>query len=142
VEWVVTIDLNAAAENPLVDVETAQAYHHGQFSTAHLALAFDHPRAAVHHVAELSAARLSDLVEPDLTGLPPFLAQGAAGSSGIMILEYVAHDALAELRHAASSVTLGTAGFSSHATRALRLADAVIPDSPPSRSWLTPWRGM
>ncbi|GAA4842185.1 aromatic amino acid ammonia-lyase [Saccharopolyspora rosea] len=128
VEQVLTIDLNAAAENPLIDIETEQAYHHGQFSTAHLALVFDHLRAALHHVAELSAARLSDLVEPDLTGLPAFLAQGPAGSSGIMILEYVAHDALAQLRHAAAPVTLGTAvisrgledhaSFSTHAIRA------------------------
>lgn len=72
VERVLTIDLNAAAENPLIDIETQQAYHHGQFSTAHLALAVDHLRAAVHHVAELSAARLSDLVESELTGYPRF----------------------------------------------------------------------
>src|SRR3954470_23595019 len=38
---------------------------------------------------ELSTARLGDLVEPDLSGLPPFLADGTPGSSGIMILEYV-----------------------------------------------------
>jgi histidine ammonia-lyase len=135
VEQVLAIDLNAAAENPLIDTETGRAYHHGQFSTAHLALAFDQLRAAVHHVAELSTARLSDLVEPDLTGLTPFLAQGPAGSSGIMILEYVAHDALAELRHAASPVTLGTAvisrgledhaSFSTHAIRATVSATAA-----------------
>jgi histidine ammonia-lyase len=135
VERVINIDLNAAAENPLIDIETEQAYHHGQFATAHLALAFDHLRAAVHQVGELSAARLSDLVEPDLTGLGSFLAQGPAGSSGIMILEYVAHDALAELRHAAAPVTLGTAvisrgledhaSFSTHAVRATVAATAA-----------------
>ncbi|MFF0148812.1 histidine ammonia-lyase [Amycolatopsis sulphurea] len=162
VERVLDIDLNAAAENPFIDIETEQAYHHGQFSTAHVALAFDHLRAALHHVAELSAARLSDLVEPDLSGLPPFLADGPTGSSGIMILEYVAHDALGTLRHEASPVTLGTAvisrgledhaSFSTHAvrstvaataayrtvlacellgaTRALRLAETPLPDTP------------
>jgi histidine ammonia-lyase len=126
-ERVLSIDINAAAENPLIDIETGQAYHHGQFSSAEVALAFDHLRAALHHVAELSTARLGDLVEPDLTGLPPFLAEGPAGSSGVMILEYVAHDALGSLRHAAAPVTLGTAmisrgledhaSFSTHAVR-------------------------
>jgi len=162
VERVLDIDVNAAAENPLIDVETQEAYHHGQFSTAHVALAFDHLRAALHHTAELSTARLGDLVEPDLSGLPPFLADGPPGSSGIMILEYVAHDALGTLRHAAAPVTLGTAvisrgledhaSFSTHAVRstvaataayrtilacellgavrALRLADADLPDTP------------
>lgn len=135
VERVLGIDLNAAAENPLIDVETEQAYHHGQFSTAHVALAFDHLRAALHHVAELSTARLGDLVEPDLSGLPPFLAEGPPGSSGIMILEYVAHDALGTLRHAASPVTLGTAvisrgledhaSFSTHAVRSTVTATAA-----------------
>ncbi|MFC6066385.1 aromatic amino acid ammonia-lyase [Streptomyces ochraceiscleroticus] len=119
-ERILAIDINAAAENPLIDIDGEQVYHHGQFSTAYLALALDGLRAALHHAAELSAARLSDLVEPDLTGLPPFLAAGPAGSSGIMILEYVAHDALGQLRHAAAPVTLGTAvisrGLEDHAS--------------------------
>lgn len=131
-EGVLTIDLNAAAENPLIDIATESVHHHGQFSTAYLALALDGLRAALHHVAELSAARLSDLVEPDLTGLPPFLAAGPAGSSGIMILEYVSHDAMGQLRHAAAPVTLGTAvisrGLEDHAsfsTQAARSTSAA-----------------
>ncbi|MET7637216.1 aromatic amino acid ammonia-lyase [Streptomyces sp. NPDC005438] len=134
VERVLEVDVNAAGENPLIDVETRAAYHHGQFSTAQVALAFDYLRAALHHIAELSAARLSDLVEPELTGLSPFLAEGPAGSSGIMILEYVAHDALGTLRHAAAPVTLGTAvisrgledhaSFSTHAVRSTVTATA------------------
>ncbi len=132
-ERVLSIDLNAAAENPLIDIETELVYHHGQFSTAYLALALDGLRAALHHVAELSAARLSDLVEPELTGLTPFLSSGPVGSSGIMILEYVSHDALGQLRHAASPVTLGTAvisrGLEDHAsfsTHAARSTSAAI----------------
>ncbi|MCW0214522.1 MAG: aromatic amino acid ammonia-lyase [Pseudonocardia sp.] len=132
-ERVLTIDVNAATENPLIDIDSNEVYHHGQFSTAYLALALDHVRAALHHVAELSTARLGDLVEPELTGLPPFLAAGPVGSSGIMILEYVAHDALGQLRHAASPVTLGTAvisrGLEDHAsfsTHAARSAHAAV----------------
>lgn len=69
-------------DHPEIDIDGEQVHHHGQFSTAYLALALDGLRAALHHAAELSAARLSDLVEPDLTGLPPFLAVGPAASSG------------------------------------------------------------
>ena len=126
VETVLGIDINAAAENPLIDVEEATVDHHGQFCTPYLALWLDHLRAAAHHVAELSVARLGDLVEPELTGLPPFLASGPPGSSGIMILEYVAHDALAEMRHAAAAVTTGTAvisrGLEDHASFATQAA--------------------
>jgi histidine ammonia-lyase len=124
---VLEIEINAAAENPLIDLGSASAYHHGQFSTAYPALALDNLRAAVHHVAELSAARLGDLVEPEYTGLPAFLANGPSGSSGVMILEYIAHDALGRLRHSAGPVTLGTsvisrgvedhASFTPHAAR-------------------------
>jgi histidine ammonia-lyase len=132
---ILEIEINAAAENPLIDADSGAVFHHGQFSTAYPALSLDHVRAAVHHVAELSAARLGDLVEPDLTGLPAFLASGPPGSSGVMILEYVAHDALGELRHAAAPVTLGTAvisrgledhaSFSTQAARSARAAAAA-----------------
>ncbi|OZM80875.1 aromatic amino acid ammonia-lyase [Pseudonocardia sp. MH-G8] len=132
VESVLGIDINAAAENPLIDLDEGTVDHHGQFCTPYLALWLDHLRAAAHHVAELSVARLSDLVEPELTGLPAFLASGPPGSSGIMILEYIAHDALAEMRNAAAAVTTGTAvisrGLEDHAsfsTQAVRSTAAV-----------------
>jgi len=127
---ILEIEVNAVSENPLIDVDTGAVFHHGQFSTAYVALSLDHVRAAVHHVAELSAARLGDLVEPDLTGLPAFLASGPAGSSGVMILEYVAHDALGRLRHSAGPVTLGTAvisrGLEDHASFSPHAAGSAL----------------
>jgi len=131
-ERTLEVEVNAQAENPLVAPEAGDVFHHAHFHTAYVAVALDQARAAVHHVAQLSAARLGDLVEPTMTGLPPFLASGPAGSSGVMILEYVAHDALAQLRHAALPVTLGTAvvsrGLEDHAsfsTQAARQATAA-----------------
>jgi len=130
-ERILAIEVNGRSENPLVAVEAGDVFHHGNFHTAYVAGALDRARAAVHQAAELSAARLSDLVEPTMTGLPPFLASGPAGSSGVMILEYVAHDALAQLRHAALPVTQGTTivsrGLEDHAsfsTQAARQAPA------------------
>lgn len=133
---VLTIELNASTENPMVSVDAHDAFHHAHFHTAYVAVALDYARAAVHHVAELSAARLGDLVEPTLTGLPAFLATGPRGSSGVMILEYVAHDALAQLRPAALPVTIGTAvvsrgledhaSFATHAARQTGHATAAL----------------
>jgi histidine ammonia-lyase len=132
-EQVLSVEVNARAENPLVSVESDDVFHHAHFHTAYVAVALDQARAAVHQVAELSAARLGDLVEPAMTGLTPFLASGPAGSSGVMILEYVAHDALAQMRHAALPVTMGTAvlsrGLEEHAsfsTQAARQAIVVV----------------
>lgn len=131
-ERILEVEVNAQAENPLVALEAGDVFHHAHFHTAYVSVALDQARAAVHHVAELSTARLGDLVEPTITGLPPFLASGPVGSSGVMILEYVAHDALAQLRHAALPMTLGTAvvsrGLEDHAsfsTQAARQATAA-----------------
>ncbi|MGB3438541.1 MAG: aromatic amino acid ammonia-lyase [Actinophytocola sp.] len=129
---VLTIEVNASTENPMVSLAAGDVFHHAHFHTAYLATALDQARATIHHVAELSAARLGDLVEPSFTDLPAFLADGPPGSSGVMILEYVAHDALAMLRQAALPVTLGTAvvsrGVEDHAsfsTQAARQARAA-----------------
>lgn len=127
-EQVVTGELNAAAENPLIDVAAATVWHNGNFHTAYVGLALDAVRAAVFQTAALSAARLGTLVEPVFTGLAPFLATDAQPSSGIMILEYVAHSAAADIRRLAAPAALGSAvlsrgveehaGFSTQSARA------------------------
>ncbi|WP_158882671.1 aromatic amino acid ammonia-lyase [Amycolatopsis anabasis] len=126
---VLAIEINASTENPMISTRHADAYHHAHFHTAYVSAALDQARATVHQVAELSAARLGDLVEPEFTGLRPFLAAGPPGSSGVMILEYVAHDALTELRQAALPVTLGTAvvsrGIEDHASFSTQAARAA-----------------
>jgi histidine ammonia-lyase len=108
----VAIELNAAAENPLISPDSDDVFHHGGFHVGVLALAGDRLRLAVLQTAQLSSARLGALAEPALTGLRPFLADGEQGSSGTMILEYTAASALAALRHAAYPVLLGHAVLS------------------------------
>jgi histidine ammonia-lyase len=112
VERVLSVELNAAAENPLVTAEDGRVFHNGNFHGAYLAQSLDSARLALCADAALSAARLSSLTDPERTGLRPFLAGGATGSSGIMILEYTAASALAELRGLAAPVSLGTAVLS------------------------------
>jgi histidine ammonia-lyase len=109
---VLGVELNAAAENPLVDVAAGEVRHNGNFYTAYLGLALDAARAALFQTAALSAARLGTLVEPAFTGLRPFLADEAPASSGVMLLEYVAHSSLADIRRLASPSALGSAVLS------------------------------
>lgn len=130
---VVTTELNAAAENPLIDVAGDTAWHNGNFHSAYLGLALDAVRAALFQAAALSAARLGTLVEPAFTGLPAFLATDPAPSSGIMILEYVAHSAIADMRRLAAPAALGSAvlsrGIEEHAgfaTQSARASTDVI----------------
>jgi histidine ammonia-lyase len=109
---VLVVEMNAAAENPLVDAASGQVIHNGNFYTAYLGLALDSARSAVFQTAALSAARLGTLVEPAMTGLRPFLASDVPASSGVLALEYVAHSALADIRRLASPAALGTAVLS------------------------------
>lgn len=111
-EAVLAVEINAAAENPLIAVEDLAAYHHGGFYQAQLALALDHFRLAVTQVARLSTSRLSTLNEPAYTRLKPFLADQEPASSGVMILEYSAAAALGDLRAFSAPASLGHAVLS------------------------------
>lgn len=125
---VLEIEVNAAAENPLIvaGANEPRALHHGQFHATEVAAALDSARLGIASVTALSSGRLGALLEPDLTGLPVFLTGGPAGSSGVLLLEYVAHDVLAEIQHAAAPVTTGTAvisrGLEDHASFAAQAA--------------------
>ncbi|MGW5428159.1 aromatic amino acid ammonia-lyase [Streptomyces sp. NPDC004059] len=111
-EQVLTVEINAAAENPLISPEDLAAYHHGGFYQAQLALALDHFRLALTQVARLSTSRLSTLNEPAYTRLRPFLADHEPASSGVMILEYAAGAALGDLRAFSAPASLGHAVLS------------------------------
>ncbi len=107
---VLAVEINAAAENPLIT--GGEVLHHGGFHAAACALALDTLRLALVPFASMSAARLAHLMEPGLSGLAPFLSVDAPGSSGVLIAEYLAADALARLRADAAPVVLGTVAIS------------------------------
>ncbi|WP_333739834.1 aromatic amino acid ammonia-lyase [Streptomyces sp. IBSBF 2806] len=111
-EEVIAVEINAAAENPLICPEDMTAYHHGGFYQAQLALVLDHFRLALTQVARLSTSRLSTLNEPAYTRLRPFLADPEPASSGVMILEYAAGAALGDLRAFSAPASLGHAVLS------------------------------
>ena len=134
---ILAVEINAAAENPLF--AGGEALHNGGFHAASCALALDSLRLALVPFGSLSGARLSHLMAPDLTGLTPFLAADE-GSSGLMIAEYLAGDALARLRTGATPAVLGSVSISrgleehasfawqsaGHARRAVGLVRTVL----------------
>jgi histidine ammonia-lyase len=129
-------EIDAKAENPLI--VDGVALHHGQFLTQRIAATLDAVRAAAQPALILSVARLGALLDPRLTGLPAFLADGLAGSSGLMVLEYVASDLLSRvdlLTTPATStrtvVSLGLEEHVSHSTQGAwtcRLLADLAPD--------------
>ncbi|GAA1884721.1 aromatic amino acid lyase [Lapillicoccus jejuensis] len=131
-EHVVVAMANTASENPLLSARYGVA-HHGAFHAAYLVQSLDALTLAVAQSAQLSLARLAMLTEPAYTGERPFLGDGTPAASGVMIVEYSAASALAELRALATPaglqvVTLsrGVEEDASFATLAARQAlDAV-----------------
>ncbi|MDH2416287.1 aromatic amino acid lyase [Nocardioides sp. CER19] len=131
-------EIDAPAENPYPLAERGAVLHHGGFLTQRLAAAFDAVRESWVAVATLVQARLAALVDPRLTGLPAFLSDGAPGSSGLMILEYVAGDLAADIRLRTMPAALGrttisigleeTASHSTHSVRVARELAARLPD--------------
>jgi histidine ammonia-lyase len=125
---VLEAELNGSAENPLIDVAGHAVWHNGNFHAAYVGLALDAVRAALFQTTALSVARLGTLMEPAFTGLNAFLAEDRA-SSGVMILEYVAHSAVADIRRFAAPAALGGAvlsrGVEDHAGFATQSARAT-----------------
>jgi histidine ammonia-lyase len=111
-ERVLAVEINAAAENPLVSAAEDAVFHHGGFHQVQLTQTMDALNLALLSVGQLSLARTGLLFQPEFTGLRPFLADGESASSGVMILENGAQAALADLRNAAMPAGLGHAVLS------------------------------
>ena len=119
-ERVVTRELRSRPENALID--DGQALPNGNFHAAELAAALDRLRVALAQSASLIAARVSALLEPRVSGLPPFLAERPGVDSGVMMLEYTAQAAAAEARSLATPMggqtAIASLGVESHASLA------------------------
>ena len=105
-------ELNSASENPLIDVSGERILHNGNFHTAYLAHALDGARAAIIQTGTLAVARLGALLDDRVSGLSTFLAMDTPPSSGLMMIEYAAHSALADIRRLAGPVVLSGAVLS------------------------------
>jgi histidine ammonia-lyase len=123
-EEVVTRELNARSENALM--EDGQALPNGNFHAAELGAALDRVRGALAQSASLIAARVSALIDPRMSGLAPFLARNPGRESGVMMLEYTAHAAAAEMRSLtntmATQAVWASLGVESHASLAATAA--------------------
>jgi histidine ammonia-lyase len=130
---VLQVELNVAGENALMLPRDGVALPNGNFHAGVLTLALDSVRGAMAQSASLVAARVSALLDPEVTGLTPQLAANPGPDSGAMILEYTAHAAAAEVRSlaatAASQTTTVQSGIESHANfaghSARRTSDAL-----------------
>jgi histidine ammonia-lyase len=118
-DYTVSVELNAATDNPLVLVEDEALVSNGNFHGQPLAFALDTLAMAVSELANISERRIERLVNPNLSdGLPAFLTTDGGLNSGFMIPQYVAAALVSEnkvLCHPASIDSIPTsAGQEDH----------------------------
>jgi histidine ammonia-lyase len=140
IRHIVTIEMNAATDNPMVFAASGEIVSGGNFHGAPLALASDLLVMAVAQLATISERRSERLVNPVLSGLPAFLTRHGGLESGLMIAQVTAAALTSEIKtlsHPASVDTIPTSAnkedhvsMSMHAAlkaeRALQLAINVI----------------
>ena len=109
----VLYEINAVTDNPLIFVDTDQVISSGNFHGQPMALAFDFLGIALAELANASERRIERLVNPSLSGLPPFLTEKGGTNSGFMIMQYSAASLVSEnkvLAHPASVDSIPSSG--------------------------------
>jgi histidine ammonia-lyase len=119
IDYTVSVEVNAATDNPLVLVDQDALVSNGNFHGQPLAFALDTLAMAVAELASISERRIERLVNPNLSdGLPAFLTSEGGLNSGFMIPQYVAASLVSEnkvLAHPASVDSIPTsAGQEDH----------------------------
>ncbi|UCI34206.1 HAL/PAL/TAL family ammonia-lyase [Mesorhizobium sp. B4-1-4] len=117
----VEIELNAAADNPLVLGDDGVVMSTGNFHTAALSLAFETLSLAIAQCAAASAARFIQLTGSGRNGLPKYLSPVGGASAGFVPLQKTVTSILAAIRHKANPVMLDflpiSEGVEDHATQ-------------------------
>jgi histidine ammonia-lyase len=110
---VVTRELNAATDNPLV-FEGGELLSGGNFHGQAVGMGLDFLAIALTNLATISERRVDRLVNPDLNeGLPPFLTSDAGVNSGFMMAQVTAAALTSEckvLSHPATVDSIPTDG--------------------------------
>jgi histidine ammonia-lyase len=119
VDRTVSVELNAATDNPLVLPERGELVSNGNFHGQPVAFALDVLAMAASELANISERRIERLVNPALSdGLPAFLTTDGGLNSGFMIPQYVAAALVSEAKtlcHPASVDSIPTsAGQEDH----------------------------
>ena len=130
---VLEIEANAATDNPLLFADSGEFLSGGNFHAEPVAFAADTLAIALCEIGSISERRTAVLVDPKMSGVPPFLVQDSGLNSGFMIAQVTAAALVSEnksLAWPASVDTVPTSGnqedhvsMATHAgTKARRIA--------------------
>jgi len=119
-------EVNAATDNPLVFAGAGDIVSGGNFHGQPVSLALDVLAIAASHLATISERRVEQLVNPSLSGLPPFLAHRPGLDSGYMIAQVTSAALVSEnkvLCHPASVDSIpSSAGREDHVSMGMTAA--------------------
>lgn len=104
------IEMNSATDNPIV-LESGEVVSGGHFHGQPIALSMDFLKVAAAEWANISERRTERLVNPQLSGLSPFLAPDPGLECGLMVAQYAAAALVSEnkvLAHPASVDSIPT----------------------------------
>ena len=118
---IVEIELNAAADNPLVIVSEERVLSTGNFHTPALSLAMESLGLAVAQAAAAAAARFIQTTGSGRNGLPRYLSPVGGASAGFVPMQKTVAALMARVRHLANPVMLDflpvSEGVEDHATQ-------------------------
>jgi len=130
VREILTIEINASTDNPMVFSESGELVSAGNFHGQPVAVALDHLAVATCSLAGISERRIERLLNPALSDLPPFLAKDAGLNSGLMMAHVTAAALVSEnkvLAHPASVDTIPTsAGKEDHVSMGVHAARKAL----------------
>ena len=98
-EEVITTELNAVTDNPLIFVETQEVISGGNFHGEALALAMDYLAMGVAEICNISERRIEKMMNPVFSELPAFLTKNSGLNSGLMIAHVTAAALVSENKY-------------------------------------------
>jgi histidine ammonia-lyase len=93
-----TTEAGAVTDNPIVFPDEDMAVSGGNFHAQPVAFAADMIALALCEVGSISERRTAVLIDPKMSGLPPFLTEDSGVNSGLMIPQVTAAALVAENR--------------------------------------------
>ncbi len=127
------IEANAVTDNPLLFADAGEVLSGGNFHAEPVAFAADTLALALAEIGSLSERRTAVLVDPKMSGLPPFLVNHSGLNSGFMIAQVTAAALVSENKNLATPASVDSIPTSANqedhvsmATHAARRLNAMV----------------
>jgi histidine ammonia-lyase len=102
------IEANAVTDNPLLFPESGECLSGGNFHAQPVAFAADIMAMALCEIGSISERRVAVLIDPKMSGLPPFLIPDSGVNSGFMIAQVSAAALVSENKSLAFPASVDT----------------------------------